>query len=255
MRGLRDKVVVIAGGGSGIGAATARRLAEEGAQVVIGDLSADAARSVASSIESAGGRATGLALDVRDTASVARLMQTAMDAYGRLDKLHVNAADMGAVREDPDAAEVSFELFDRTIAVNLRGHLLCTQQALPHLLRSGGGGAIVYTTSETAYIGEPTRVAYAMSKSGVNALMRHVASRWGREGVRANAVAPGFTLTEEIDRHLAPELRAEFLAGVRGRRLVSPKDVAAAVAFLLSEDAASINGQVISVDGGRTMRP
>lgn len=254
MRGLRDKVVVIAGGGSGIGAATARRLAEEGAQVVIGDLSADAARSVASSIESAGGRATGLALDVRDTASVARLMQTAMDAYGRLDKLHVNAADMGAVREDPDAAEVSFELFDRTIAVNLRGHLLCTQQALPHLLRSGGG-AIAYTTSESAYIGEPTRVAYAMSKSGVNALMRHVASRWGREGVRANAVAPGFTLTEESDRHLAPGLRAEFLAGVRGRRLVSPEDVAAAVAFLLSEDAASINGQVISVDGGRTMRP
>ena len=253
MRGLRDKVAVIAGGGGGIGAATGRRLAEEGARLVIGDLSADAARSVASAIEAAGGRATGLAFDVRDTASVARLMRTAVDAYGQLDALLVNAADMGAVREDPDAAEVSVELFDRTIAVNLRGHLLCTQQALPHLLRSGG--AIVYTTSESAYAGEPTRVAYAMSKSGLNALMRHVASRWGREGVRANAVAPGFTLTEESDRHLAPGLRAEFLAGVRGRRLVSPEDVAAAVAFLLSEDAASINGQVISVDGGRTMRP
>lgn len=214
MRGLKDKVAVIAGGGSGIGAATARRLAEEGA----------------------------------------RLMQTAVETYGRLDALHVNAADMSAIRVDPDAAEVSLELFDRTSAVNLRGHLLCTQQALPHLLRSGGG-AIVYTTSESAYIGEPTRVSYGISKSGINALMRHVASRWGREGLRANAVAPGFTLTEEIDRQLDPGLRAEFLAGVRGRRLVSPQDVAAAVAFLLSEDAASINGQVISVDGGRTMRP
>lgn len=253
MRGLNDKVAVVAGGGSGIGAATARRLAEEGARVVIGDLSADAARSVASAIEAAGGRATGLPFDVRDTASVARLMQTAVDAYGQLDALLVNAADMGAVREDPDAAEVSFELFDRTIAVNLRGHLLCTQQALPHLLRSGGG-AIVYTTSESAYAGEPTRVAYAMSKSGLNALMRHVASRWGRDGVRANAVAPGFTLTEEIDRQLDPKLRTAFLAGVRGTRLVSPQDIAAAVAFLLSDDAASINGQVISVDGGSTMR-
>jgi len=253
MRGLKDKVAVIAGGGSGIGAATARRLAEEGARLVIGDLSAAAARSVCSGIETAGGRATGLPFDVRDAGSVARLMQAAVETYGRLDALHVNAADMGAVRLDPDAAAVSFELFDRTIAVNLRGHLLCTQQALPHLLRSGGG-AIVYTTSESAYIGEPTRVAYAMSKSGVNALMRHVASRWGREGVRANAVAPGFTLTEEIDQQLDPKLRAEFLAGVRGKRLVSPQDVAAAVAFLLSEDAASINGQVISVDGGSTMR-
>lgn len=252
MRGLRDKVAVIAGGGGGIGAATGRRLAEEGARLVIGDLSADAARSVASAIEAAGGRATGLAFDVRDTASVARLMRTAVDAYGQLDALLVNAADMGAVREDPDAAEVSVELFDRTIAVNLRGHLLCTQQALPHLLRSGG--AIVYTTSESAYAGEPTRVAYAMSKSGLNALMRHVASRWGREGVRANAVAPGFTLTEEIDRQLDPKLRAAFLVGVRGTRLVSPQDIAAAVAFLLSDDAASINGQVISVDGGSTMR-
>ncbi|MBV6416025.1 MAG: putative oxidoreductase [Steroidobacteraceae bacterium] len=253
MRGLRDKVVVIAGGGSGIGAATARRLAEEDARVVIGDLSANAARSVARSIESAGGRATGLAFNVRDTASVARLMQVAMDAFGRLDALHVNAADMGAIREDPDAAEISFELFDRTIAVNLRGHLLCTQQALPHLLRSAGC-AIVYTTSESAYIGEPTRVAYAMSKSGLNALMRHVASRWGRHGLRANAVAPGLTLTEEVDRSLDPELRDKSLAEVHSTRLVSPQDVAATVAFLLSDDAASINGQVISVDGGRTMR-
>ena len=109
MRGLRDKVAVIAGGGGGIGAATGRRLAEEGARLVIGDLSADAARSVASAIEAAGGRAIGLAFDVRDTASVARLMQTAMDAYGRLDKLHVNAADMILNRPALPRAEPALE--------------------------------------------------------------------------------------------------------------------------------------------------
>ncbi|ARS28264.1 SDR family NAD(P)-dependent oxidoreductase [Sphingomonas sp. KC8] len=252
MRGLKDKILIVAGGGSGIGAATARRLAEEGAILAIGDIVETAAQQVAASIVGAGGRATGHAFDIASEASVADLIKATVDLHGQLDGLHVNAADMRALREDTDASDISFDIFDRTITVNMRGHLICTKQAMPHLLKSHG--ALVYTTSEAAYVGEPTRVSYAMSKSGINALMRHVASRWGREGVRANAVAPGFTLTEEIDAQLPQDARETFFTQVRSARLVSPEDIAATVAFLLSDDAMSINGQVISVDGGRLMR-
>ena len=141
-------------------------------------------------------------------------------------------------------------MFDRTIAVNLRGHFLCTRLAIPHL-SARGGGAIVYTASAAAYIGEPERPSYAIAKSGITALARHVASRWGKEGIRANAIAPGLIMTPAV---AAGTMAGHTLASVPSTRLGLPEDIAAAVAFLLSDDAAWINGQVLSVDGGGTMR-
>ncbi|HEU4324116.1 MAG TPA: glucose 1-dehydrogenase [Roseiflexaceae bacterium] len=252
MRGLTNKVAVIAGGGSGIGAATARRLAEEGARVVVGDINAENADRVARQIGEAGGQAISVQFDISDDASVAALVAAAVETYGGLDLLHANAADLGIVFQDLDALTVPLEIFDRTIAVNLRGHLLCTRHALPALLKRGGG-AIVYTSSAAAFIGEPERVAYGVSKSGINALMRNVASRWGKQGIRANALAPGFVLTETASQ--APEeMLAGFLAMTRSPRLGSPSDIAALVAFLASDDGAWINGQVISIDGGAVLR-
>jgi NAD(P)-dependent dehydrogenase (short-subunit alcohol dehydrogenase family) len=250
---LDGRVAVIAGGGSGIGAATARRLAAEGARVVIGDLAATAAEAVAAEIAAAGGSAVGVGFDITDEASVAALVGTALERFGGLDICHVNAADLAAILQDTDALTVPLEVFDRTLAVNLRGHLLVTRHALPALL-ARGGGAIIYTSSAAGFVGEPERVSYAVSKSGLHALVRHVATRWGKEGVRANAVAPGLVLTAPVAANMPEKIKAGALARTRSTRLGTPEDIAGTVAMLASDDGAWINGQILSVDGGTTMR-
>lgn len=255
MRGLTGKSVLMAGGAGGIGTATSRRLGSEGARVAVGDLDLAAAEAVASRIADEGGEAFGLALDVGDEASVAEAVRATLAAFGGLDAVHVNAADLspGTISDDSNALEIDLEVFDRTLRTNLRGHLLVTRHSLPALLERGGG-ALVYTSSAAAFIGEADRPSYAVAKSGINAIVRHVASRWGKEGVRANAVAPGLVLTDKIQAALDPSFRAAALKGSRSPRLGRPEDVAALVAFLMSADAEWINGQVISVDGGATMR-
>lgn len=253
MRGLKDKVFIVAGGGSGIGAATAARLGEEGACVLVGDYDAGNAKQVAEGIAAKGGRALGVQFDISQEQSVNTLVAAAVDTYGGLDGVHVNAADMVSILSDTDAARVDLAIFDRTLQVNLRGHLLCTRAALPHLLKRGAG-SLVYTTSGAAYMGEPTRVSYGVSKSGMLALMRHVASRWGKKGIRANAIAPGLVLTDAVRRGMSEQERGQVLAFTRSARLGDPRDIAAAAAFLMSDDAEWINGQVLSVDGGVTMR-
>ncbi|MFM7274494.1 MAG: SDR family NAD(P)-dependent oxidoreductase, partial [Gammaproteobacteria bacterium] len=176
MRRFDGKVAVVVGGG-GIGGASACRLAAEGARVVVGDLQPEAARSIGETITAAGGEALGMACDIVDPVSVKALFAAAVARFGGIDAVHVNAADLQVIFQDSNAVEVSLEVFERTLAVGLRGHLLCTQVAIP-LLLARGGGAIVYTTSTASYGGEPERPCYAMAKAGVNALMRHVASRW-----------------------------------------------------------------------------
>lgn len=252
MRRLEGKSIVIAGGGTGIGRGTAYRLAAEGAGVVVGDLSGENAEKVAAQIRSDGGKAVGVAFDLTDEPTIARLMQAAVDEYGGLDGAHINAADLKAHRFDTNALEIDMEIFDRVVAVNLRGHLLATRHALPHILERGGG-ALVYTSSAAAYLGEPKRMSYAMTKSGTHALMRHVASKWGKQGVRANVLCPGMVKTEANEN--APESRFEgALKGTRSVRLGTPDDLAAMVAHLMSADGEWINGQVFSIDGGATIR-
>jgi NAD(P)-dependent dehydrogenase (short-subunit alcohol dehydrogenase family) len=253
MRGLRGKVAVIAGGGTGIGAATAVRLAEEGVSVAVGDINIDAAETVATKIIAAGGRAIAVKFDVTDDASVKALVQAAVEAYGGIDLMHANAADLSLCLKDTDAVDVSLDLFDQTIAVNLRGHLLCTRHAIPALLKRGGG-TIVYTSSGAAYVGEPERVSYAISKSGINALMRHVASRWGKDGIRSNAIAPGLVMTDNALQNMPQEAQDHMIQIGRSPRLGRPADIASMVAMLMSDDGDWINGQVISIDGGITMR-
>ena len=250
---LTGTVFLVAGGGSGIGEATAVRLARHGAQLVIGDHRGAHAEAVARRIAAGGGEAIAQVFDIVDDVSVRALVACAVERYGGLDGIHVNAADLEAVILDSDAVDVPLEIYDRTQAVNLRGHLLCTRHAVPALLQRGGG-TIVYTSSGAAVMGEPSRVAYAIAKNGLHALLRHVASRWGKQGIRANAVAPGLVLTEAVQRAMSEEARGEVLAITRSPRLGTPEDIAAAVAFLLSDDAAWINGQVLAVDGGVTMR-
>jgi NAD(P)-dependent dehydrogenase (short-subunit alcohol dehydrogenase family) len=252
MRRLEGKVGVIAGGG-GIGAETALRLASEGCAVVLGDLSVGPAEDVVAEIVAQGGQALAVAYDQSDDESVAALVAAAHARFGRVDFMHANAADMGAIRDDGDALTISLDTFDRTVAVNMRGYLSCTRHALPHLIENRG--AIVYTSSSAAHMGEPERVAYAMTKAAVNALMRHVASRWGKEGVRANSIAPGMVLTAQIRDNMEPEFIDRVLAVHRSWRLGESADIAAMVAMLFSADGEWITGQTIAVDGGASIRP
>jgi len=254
LRGLAERVAVVVGGATGIGAATAARLGEEGCQVVIGDIAADAARQTAERIVAAGGTAAHVAFDLSDPESVAGLIQTAATTYGGVDLLFNVGADMGTIRSDTDVVDIDFDVWDRVMAVNLRGYVAAMKYAIPRMVTSGGG-AIVNMSSAAAFQGEPARPAYATAKAGIGALTRHVASRWGKEGIRCNAVAPGFTATEAI-RSVPqwPDLQAAALKRIRGTRVGDPDDIASLVAFLLSEEGAWINGQVINIDGGTVLR-
>ncbi|MFE2416768.1 SDR family NAD(P)-dependent oxidoreductase [Streptomyces hokutonensis] len=248
-----EKVVLVAGAATGLGAASARRLADEGAWVVVADLDAEGARRTASVIADAGGEAVAVGFDIADERSVGDLVTTTVRTYGGLDAVHINAGDMGAVSKDTDVVDMDLAVWDRTFAVNLRGHMLVTRYAVPEIL-ARGGGALVYTSSIAAFTGEAVRPAYSATKAGINALARHVASRWGREGIRANAVAPGLILTPAIQEGAAPDLLEALLARTRSTRHGRADDIAAMVVHLMSDAGAWINGQVINVDGGTVMR-
>ena len=251
---LAGKAIFVAGGG-GIGNELARRYASEGAAVAIGDISQELAQQVAGEITAAGGTATGLHLNGADEASVRQAIQATVNEFGSLDGLHVNFACFKDGASGADILDLPLEVYDEVMEVNARGYVLCTREALPHMLRSGGG-SIVYTSGGAAYKGEPVRLAYAMSKSAVHALARHVASRFGPEGVRANAISCGVIAHSRFYEVLKPEvIDALKSQSALKTRLGAPGDIAAMGALLMSEEGAYITGQVISVDGGITMRP
>jgi NAD(P)-dependent dehydrogenase (short-subunit alcohol dehydrogenase family) len=252
---FEGKVAVIVGAAAGIGAATARRLAAEGAQVVVADIDLDGAERTAAGIVESGGAAAGLYGDLADEASLQALMDTTVDRYGGIDVLHCNGADLRPeiIGNDTNIVDIDLGIWDRTLQVNLRGYVLATRHAIPLLLQRGGG-AIVMTSSGAAFAGEPERPAYAAAKSAINALVRHIASRWGRKGIRANAIAPGFVLTEAAKQNVPQEFLDMLLKAVRHTRLGTPEDIAAAVAYLASQDGEWVNGQVLGVDGGTILR-
>ncbi|WP_326950162.1 SDR family oxidoreductase [Amycolatopsis sp. NBC_01307] len=254
MRGLPGKSIVIAGGASGIGAATAVRLAEEGARVVVGDINVDGARATVESITASGGDAVAVEFDLADETSIERLIRSALDRTGRLDGVFNVGADLTPATLGNDVALDGMDaaIWRRTFEVNLIGFARSCRLAIPHLL-AAGGGAIVNTSSAAAFVGEAVRPAYAASKAGVNALTRHIASRWGKEGIRCNGVSPGMVLSETALATMSEEFRAAGLAGNRSTRLGRPADLAAAAAFLLSDDAEWVNGQTWSIDGGGSL--
>jgi NAD(P)-dependent dehydrogenase (short-subunit alcohol dehydrogenase family) len=253
---LQGRRIIVFGSATGIGAATVQRLAQEGARVCAADINLAGAEKVA---EKAGGETFAVAVDISDEASVAAAVEAAVTRLGGLDGAHLNAADLRVIMQDSDALEIDLEVFDRTIAVNLRGHLLCTRAVIPHLIRNEAS-AIVYTSSGSAHGGEPTRPCYAMSKAGLNALMRHVAARWGREGLTANVLAPGFTITGEMRVQMeanateAQKWSEHFMSRTPHTRLGESEDHAAVAAMLLSDDGRWINGAILDVNGGSLMR-
>ena len=254
MKRLQDRVILVAGAGA-IGSELARRYASEGASVVLGDIDVSSAKAVANAIIHEGASAVAVHLDGADEQSIEAAVGLCRERFGGLDGLHVNFADFEDNVADIGVLELSLEKFDRLMQVNLRGHFLCTRYALPEII-ARGGGAIVYTSSIAAYIAGRQRVGYAMAKSAVLALMRHVAARHGPDGVRANAIAPGFIMRPEQEDVFTPEVieRATGMAMIKSR-IGEPSDIASLSALLMSDEGSYITGQSIAVDGGVTFRP
>ena len=255
MRGLENKTVVVCGGGSGIGAATAVRLGEEGARVVVGDINAAGAKDTAATITDSGGAAISVEFDLADDDSVAALISRAVTEWGTVHGVVNVGADFspGTLGRDTHVLDADFSVWRRTMEVNWAGFARTTRAVIPLFLQQGGG-AIVNISSGAAFSGEPTRPAYAASKAAINTLTRHLVSKWGKDGIRCNSVSPGAVLSETFIRNATEERKAMHLQRARSARLGLPSDIAATVAFLLSSDAEWINGQVWTVDGGAMMR-
>jgi NAD(P)-dependent dehydrogenase (short-subunit alcohol dehydrogenase family) len=250
--GLLDgRVAIVTGAASGIGRATAHALAAAGAAVVVADLAGDGAKRVADEVEAAGGRALAQPVDVADEASVVAMIEAALERFGRLDVLHNNAAatDPALLGGDLELTDMDVSVWDRTLEVNLRGPMLGCKHAIPHMLERGSG-AIVNTSSAAGLAGDLVRAAYGASKAGLDSLTRYVATQYGKRGIRCNAIAPGVIETPALAANVPREQIDAYERSHLTPRLGRPEDIARAVVFLASDDAAFITGQVISVDGG-----
>lgn len=249
---LQDKVAIVTGAASGIGYATANRLAAAGAHVVFADLNEDGARKAAEASSHETPQNLAVGVDVTDAEALSRMVSLAEETFGHIDILSHNA---GLARYPASALDAEPEEFDQIMTVNVKGAWLCARAVAPAMQRAGNG-AIVLTGS---VMGERTRSgfgAYAASKAAANHLARTLALEWAPT-IRVNCVAPVATDTAMLPQFLGPDhpeqARKAFIAGIPLGRLAQPEDIAAAITFLASEEAGFITGVVLPVDGGRSI--
>jgi NAD(P)-dependent dehydrogenase (short-subunit alcohol dehydrogenase family) len=252
---LEDKVVIVAGLG-GVGNGLARRYADEGARLVIGDLDGDLSMRIAAELDSSGQQVHGVPFDGANEDSVIAMVNVALERFGRLDGAHLNFTNAADAYLPGGVVDLPLETFDEVMCVNTRGFVICAKHTIPAMIDSGGG-SIVFTASIDAYNGASTRVSYQMSKAAELALMRHIARKYGPKGIRANAIAPGLIWHYKFDENPMPD---GIVDQTRARQMIksrfgNPDDVAAMGALLLSDDGSFITAQTISVDGGVTFRP
>jgi 3-oxoacyl-[acyl-carrier protein] reductase len=241
---LNDKVAIVTGAGRGIGRAIALKLAGVGATVVVSDILDKEAEAVAQEIRAAGGKSLAILADVSSSADVARLMQDTLDAYNRIDILVNNAG----IARDQILLRMSEEDWDRVLDVDLKSVFLCTKAALRYMLRARWG-RVISLSSIAGQVGNPGQANYAAAKAGIIGFTLTVAREVGSHGITVNAVAPGFIETD-MTKKIKEEQRLEIKKLIPADRFGTPDDVAEAVAFLASEEAGYITGQVLSVNGG-----
>jgi NAD(P)-dependent dehydrogenase (short-subunit alcohol dehydrogenase family) len=242
------QAVLVTGGATGIGRATAMAFAREGAAVVIGDVN-PAAESTASDIRAGGGRATFQPTDVTDERQCVALVATCIDTYGRLDAAFNNAGVLAAM---VPLHEATLSDYERTMAVNARGVFLCMKAQIRHML-SVGGGAIVNTASVGAVIANPNMAAYVASKHAVAGLTKAAALEYARQGIRVNAICPGFVQTAMTRPWLDDaDFLKTFLAASPIGRPALPEEISGMVLHLCSAEASFTNGSIILMDGGQT---
>lgn len=240
---LSNRVAIVTGSGRGIGRAIALKLAEVGATVVVNDIG-EAAQGVAEEIRAMNRQSLAILADVSSSPDVARLVETTKATYGKVDILVNNAG----ITRDQLLVRMSDEDWDRVLDVNLRSVFLCSRAVLRHMIKQRWG-RIISITSIVGMVGNPGQANYASAKAGIIGLTRTMAKEVASRGITANAVAPGFIDTEMTQR-LEENRRLELMGHIPLGYLGAPRDVAEAVAFLASEEARYITGQVLNVDGG-----
>jgi pyridoxal 4-dehydrogenase len=240
---LKDRVAIVTGSAQGIGKAIANKLSEEGASVVLGDINVEGAEKAASELNDA----FGVAVDVSDEGEVSNLVQTAIDHFGKVDVLVNNAAIVPFTGWD----DVDFKEWRRIMSVNLDGvYLTCRAVYVP--MRDAGYGRIVNIASNVIVAGTPNLAHYVASKGGVLGFTRALATELGKYGITVNAVAPGLTETEGIV-HSPHKEAFDFVQSLQAiPRRAHAEDIAPAVAFLASEEAGWVTGQMVVADGGHT---
>jgi len=248
---LNDKVAIVTGGAGGIGAATGRALAREGASVAIVDVDGTRAEVVARAIVAAGGTAFSVEADLSEETDVVSAVTAVVARYGRLDVLHNNAAltESDFLSRDTQVTDLSLEVWERTMAVNLRSQMLTCKHAVPEMVRNGGG-SIINMSSGASLKGDATRTAYGVSKAGVNTLTMYVATSHGKQGVRVNTIVPGLIVTDAVRAHLTDRMLAGLSRATLTPFVGEPDDVAHLVVFLASDESRYITGQMIPIDGG-----
>lgn len=245
---LKDKVAIVTGGGRGIGEATAKKFAAEGAKVVIADMNAAEVERTTGEIKAAGGEATGMIVNVTDKAAVDKMVADTAAKYGKLDIIVNNAG----ITADNQLKKMPEGDFDKVIAVNLKGVYLCGQAAALQMIEQGTGGAILSASSVVGLYGNFGQTNYAATKWGVIGMTKTWCKELGKYGIRANAVAPGFILTPMTDK--MPEKVLAMLAGKAPMgRMGVVDDIANAYCYLASDEASFVSGTVLSVDGGVTL--
>lgn len=251
------QVAVITGGALGIGGATARRLASEGAKVLIADINDEAAAANVERIASAGGEARATHVDVASAADIERMIGEAVDAWGRLDILVQNAFSVvgGESRIHGTAEQVEEQDWDWGMNVLAKALYLGARHAVP-LMRSGGGGSIVNLASVHSVLQEAEMLVYEAGKAAVVGMTRQMANDFGPDNIRINAIGPGHIVSEGLAEMWKdnPEGLAFFANQYPLRRTGTPDDIAGAIAFLCSDDASFITGHTLMVDGGLTVQ-
>ena len=249
---LEDKVGVVTGAGQGIGRAIAMSNAREGASVVVADYNEDSGSAPVELIRAAGGEATFAFGDVSKEASVKAMIDTVVETYGRLD-IACNSAALS--RGSGPIHEYTREVFDQTLEMCLTNTWLCMKHEIAAMLASGGG-AIVNISSNSSLKGQAYNTAYAAAKGGVNILTKSSAAEYGAQGIRINAVSPGVIRTPGVEKYFEeqPKIAEGLKKAAVMNRLGEPDEIAEAVTFLSSERASFITGQLLSVDGGGSVR-
>lgn len=249
---LEGKVAVVTGGGNGMGRATAVLFAREGARLVIGDVDREGGRSAVEQIRRAGGEATFVACDVSKESDVIKLIGTAEREYGGLNTLFNNA---GVEQPVTPSHEVTEELFDRVIGINLKGTFFGCKHAIP-LLRKAGGGTIVNNSSVSAFANVGGNISYGSSKGAIMSMTRILAIEYARENIRVNAICPGVIDTPMNQRNLelAPDkeaVRQKWMAVTPLGRMGTPEEIARTVLYLATEMSSFTTGIGLLIDGGR----
>ena len=247
---LHNKVAIVTGGGSGIGAATALLFAAEGAQVVVADIRLDAAHATTATITVSGGTAVAVHADVTQADDVQAMIQTAVHTYGGLDILFNNAG----IGVQGNAVELTEEMWDRVIALNLSGVFLGCKYAIPEMIKRGGG-SIINTASIMGLVGGSLSAVYPATKGGVVLLTKNAALDYAQYNIRVNCVCPGHIETPLLQRLLDnPTQREQLLRQYPMGRLGQAREIAQGVLFLASDEASFVTGSALVLDGGYTAR-